>query len=247
MTSSTYANRFEIKYVVETRRLPEIEAGLSDFLVPDPNASGGQGYYVHSIYFDSPNYRLYTDKIEGELVRVKPRIRCYRSAPDAPPRKLFLELKGRYDRVVAKRRTPIDLAMAHHLLETPAPELNGAAVMSSALAEFSYLCQRYRLLPSVTVFYHRTPFHGAFYPNMRMTFDRAIRCSLSTRLESPIDAFGYALPPNKAIVELKYNEKVSGLLLRRLRSLGLHQRTVSKYAISLEACYRQVYRGRVQV
>jgi len=247
MISGTYNNRFEIKYVVETQRLPEIEAGLSDFLEPDPNSAGGQGYFVHSIYFDSPDHRLYTDKIEGELVRIKPRIRCYRSAPGAPPRELFLELKGRYDRVVAKRRTPIDEALATYILETPAPELNGSAAMSSALGEFSYLCQRYRLSPSVTVFYHRTPFHGAFYPNMRMTFDRAVQCSLSTRLDSPPDAFHYALPPNRAIVELKYNEKVSGLLLRRLRSLGLHQRTVSKYAISLEACYRRVYRGRVPV
>jgi len=247
MISRTYANRFEIKYVVETRRLPEIQAGLADFLEPDPNSSGGNGYYVHSIYFDSPNYRLYTDKVEGELIRIKPRIRCYRSAPDAPPRELFLELKGRYDRVVAKRRTPIDLALANHLLGTLAPEVNGAAVMSSALAEFDYLCQRYRLSPSVTVFYHRTPFHGAFYPDMRMTFDRGVRCSLSTRLDSPVDTFGYALPPNQAIVELKYNEKISGLLLRRLCSLGLQQQTVSKYGISLETCYRQVYRGRVPV
>ncbi|MHA1599227.1 MAG: polyphosphate polymerase domain-containing protein [Alphaproteobacteria bacterium] len=247
MISGTYGNRFEIKYVVDTRRLPEIEAGLSDFLEPDPNGNGGQGYYVHSIYFDSPDYRFYTDKIEGELIRVKPRIRCYRSAPNAPPRELFLELKGRFDRVVAKRRTPIDIALANRLLETPAPELNGAAVMPSALAEFNYLCQRYRLSPSVTVLYHRMPFHGAFYPNMRMTIDRAIQCSLSTRLDSPADAFGYALPPDQAIIELKYNEKVSGLLLRRLRSLNLRQQTISKYAISLETCYRQVYRGRVPV
>lgn len=247
MNSRTYSNRFEIKYVVETRQLPEIEAGLADFLEPDPNSHGGKGYYVHSIYFDSPDYRYYIDKVEGELIRIKPRIRCYRPALDVPPREVFLELKGRYDRVVAKRRTPIDLAMANYLLSTPAPVINGAAVNASALAEFSYLCQRHCLSPSVTVFYHRTPFHGIFYPNMRMTFDRAIQCSLLTQLDSPIADFGYALPPNKAIIELKYNEKISGLLLNRLRSLGLQQRTISKYGKSLEACYRQVYRGRVQV
>ena len=39
-------------------------------------------------------------------------------------------------------------------------------------------------------------------------------------------------------MELKYNDKLPQGLLRRINSLGLQQRTFSKYAASVERCFR---------
>ena len=239
----TFTNRYEIKYLVDGARLPEIQNSLRDFLRLDANGVHSGGYYVHSIYFDSQDLRFFHEKCEGELIRIKPRIRTYRTSLDGPPSKIFLELKGRYDRIVEKRRTDIDPQFARKLLRESPVEPNGWCAESSVLAEFQYMSHRYRLLPCVSVLYHRTAYFGAFYPDLRVTFDRLILCSPTTTLEAPSEDFMQAISCNQLVMELKYNEKIPGLLLRRFNALGLQQHTFSKFAVSLERCYRGLNRG----
>lgn len=240
MTTATYTNRYEIKYLAAARAVPEIEKGILDFLEPDKNGSGIHGYYNHSIYFDSPDHHFYMEKREGDLVRMKPRVRFYRPSPEAPPKAAFLELKGRYDRIVAKRRAPIGLDLAERLLSDSLIEPDRLAMESSAVREFFYLAHRFRLAPCVTVLYHRAAYFGTFYPNVRVTFDRVIRCSRTFGLDNSDDALLYALPPDQLIVELKYNDKVPRLLLRRFNCLGLEQATFSKFAVSLERTHKEM-------
>ena len=59
-----------------------------------------------------------------------------------------------------------------------------------------------------------------------------------TGLEAPSDDFVQAIPCSQTVMELKYNDKLPQCLLRRLNSLGLQQRTFSKYATSVERCFR---------
>jgi hypothetical protein len=238
MTTQIFTNRFEIKYLTDARLLPDIKAALREFLRLDVNGVHSGGYYTRSIYFDSPDFRFYREKQEGELVRIKPRLRCYSPTADGQPTGMFLELKGRYDRIVEKRRAPIDAALAGKLLgETPAAP--GAwSDDASVLGEFQYLSHRYCLAPCVSVLYHRTPYFGAFYPDVRVTFDRLILSSLATTMAAPSEDFSQAIPSNQLIVELKYNDKIPRLLLNRFNSLGLQQHTFSKFAVGLERCFR---------
>lgn len=233
----TTTNRYEIKYLVETKRIPEIRREIDGFFGQDVNANDQGSYINHSIYFDSPNYRFYREKSEGELVRIKPRIRMYRPTEDAPPTAIFLELKARYDRIVVKRRAPISLGLAERLLRPGPLQLTTREVENSVIGEFKYLCDRYALRPSVTVLYNRTALNGLYHQNLRFTFDREIRCSLTTELNNSIHALIAALPATQTILELKYNNQISELLLLRLNSLGLQQQTLSKYAIALERCH----------
>ena len=243
----TYSNRYEIKYLVDCHRLPEIERALEGFLAPDENGKGTNGYFNYSIYFDSPNYQFYSEKREGELVRIKPRIRLYRSALDAPPKATFIELKGRYDRIVTKRRAVIDTELAQQLITAQPIVLDDHAIESSTMGEFYYLAHRFRLAPCVTVFYHRTAFFGAFYPGVRVTFDRVIRGSRMTTLNNPDDSFVAIVPTNQAIIELKYNDKVPEMLLRRFNSLGLQHSTFSKFAIALERTHDEILANKMLV
>ena len=240
----TYSNRYEIKYLVDSHRLPEIERALEGFLMPDENGKRTNGYFNYSIYFDSPHYQFYSEKREGDLVRIKPRIRLYRPALDAPPKAVFMELKGRYDRIVTKRRTPIDAEFAQQLLTTHPIVLDDRAVESPAMGEFYYLAHRFRLAPCVTVLYHRTAYYGAFYPGVRVTFDRVIRGSRMTTLNNPEDSFIGIIPTNQAVIELKYNDKVPEMLLGRFRSLGLQHTTFSKFAVALERTHDEILRHK---
>lgn len=243
----TYNNRYEVKYLVDCHRLPEIERALEGFLVPDENGRGTSGYFNYSVYFDSPNYQFYSEKREGELVRIKPRIRLYRSALDAPPQAVFMELKGRYDRIVTKRRAAIDVGLAEQLLTAHPVLLDDRAVESSTMGEFYYLAHRFRLAPCVTVLYHRTAFYGAFYPGVRVTFDRVIRGSRMTTLDNPEESFVAIVPVNQMIIELKYNNKVPEMLLRRFNSLGLQHNTFSKFAVAMERTHDETLGHKVLV
>lgn len=245
-----YTNRYEIKYLVSARQLPEIRAVLGELLVPDSNNGKAGGYYNHSIYFDSPDYRYYSEKHEGEKLRLKPRLRFYRSAISDAPGAVHLELKGRDDRIVIKRRCVVDKAIADELLNSADP----ASVLAKAFEgsddkvanEFTYLSYRYNLKPCVTVLYHREAFFSHLYKSLRVTYDSALLCSLATGSATPYDSYVEALPGGQVLIEVKYNDQIPRIMLRRLNALGLQQRTFSKFAVSLERCYEQLRSGRVR-
>lgn len=228
-----FTNRFEIKYRVPTRDLEGIEAGLRDHLTRDWEVNEGHGYQVTSIYFDSPSLRFFHEKQEGNIARIKPRVRWYANAVGEQPASYFLELKGRHDRIVLKRRTAISRDSLDRILADPQDISADALRTSSVLSEFAFLVHRFDLRPCVSITYHRVPYRGLYHDNLRMTFDRLLKCSLSTSPDSLQDDFNHFLPANRSIMELKYNERISALLLRRLNVLGLRQRTFSKYTQSM--------------
>lgn len=237
MPLTAFTNRYEIKYLVETRRIDEIKAKLSDFFEPDPYSVADKGYYVYSIYYDSPRHKYYSEKREGQLTRIKPRLRTYLRTPEATPETFFLELKGRHDRIVLKRREKISRDLAHALLRPSRGALSPRDLESPTLSEFLFLAERYNLMPSVTVLYRREPFNAAFYPGLRITFDTRLQCSFLTRFNNPQHCFSEAIPFNYFVLELKYNNKIPRLFLDRLNQLELKQQSVSKFAVSLERCY----------
>lgn len=231
------SNRYEIKYFLEMRRLPRFKQALKDFLVPDSNAGDDGGYYNYSVYFDSPGYNSYSEKHEGQQIRIKARIRLYRPMPNAVPTAIFLELKKRYDRTGYKFREKIDLNLADAFLSRGPERFDDIVLNSPVVSEFYFLRNRFRLVPSVTVLYHRTAYYSPLYPQVRVTFDRIIQCSLTTTLNNPSHTFTYVLPPTWLVIELKYIDKVPDLLLKRFNSFNLQQVTFSKFAASLERCH----------
>lgn len=238
-----YTNRYEIKYLVAARDIAKVRRAFDGLLEADANNGANGGYFNHSIYFDSPHYRYYTEKHEGQLARVKPRLRFYRPTVYAPPSAIYLELKGRYDRIVAKRRTRIDMATAEGLLWGNDPAMALAGNSNAVAKEFTYLAHRFNLQPCVTVLYHREAFFSALYKSLRVTFDSGLLCSLATEPLNPLESYQQGLPNGETVLEVKYNDQIPKILLTRLNTLGLQQRTFSKFAVSLERCFDQ-FRSR---
>lgn len=235
-----YTNRYEVKYLVPAAKMPQVRRVLGELLVADTNSGSQGGYYNHSIYFDSPDLRYYTEKNEGDLVRTKPRLRFYRSAITSAPAAICLELKGRYDRIVTKKRCFVDAVTAESLLNDADPAAALAENDDDVSKEFHYLAHRYNLQPCVTVLYRREAFFSNIYKSVRVTYDSGLLCSLSTRSLNPVDSYLDTLPTGEVVVEVKYNDQIPKILLTRLQSLGIQQRTFSKFAISLERSYEQL-------
>ena len=169
--------------------------------------------------------------------RVKPRLRAHLPTLDATPKQWFLELKGRHDRTVQKRRVAVTDETAQGLV-------NGKNHVENekheTLLDFEYMWTRLGLRPSVTVHYYREPYNSSYFSNVRITFDHRISGSLNYSLNGCCDRLDFIIPPQSVLVELKYTGSVPRFLLEMFRRNEMRQVTFSKYALCLEACVERL-------
>src|SRR5690606_13253820 len=98
-------NRFELKYLVTLKQAQLFKQALRAFLLPDEHGVNNGRYTLSSLYYDSPDFRCYWEKVDGIRFRRKLRIRRYvTDAPLTDDTSVFVEIKQRVDRVTQKRR-----------------------------------------------------------------------------------------------------------------------------------------------
>lgn len=98
-------NRFELKYVITLQQAERIKTALRAYLIPDEHGNKNGRYAVGSLYYDSPDFRCYREKVDGIKFRRKLRIRRYEAGEALTDEALvFVEIKQRIDRVTQKRR-----------------------------------------------------------------------------------------------------------------------------------------------
>ncbi len=233
MLHRTFTNRYEIKYLTTHAQAKRLRDMVGDIFVVDENAGGMPGYYNYSIYFDSPRYYFYREKQEGLIDRMKPRLRAHLPALDAIPDQWFLELKGRHDRTVQKRRVAVTHETAQGLVSGDSHVENDK---HETLLDFEYMWTRLGLRPAVSVLYYREAFNSPFFSNVRITFDYRISGSLDFSLGGCSDRLDFINSPEDVLVELKYNGSIPRLVLEMFRRNEMQQVTFSKYALCLEAC-----------
>jgi hypothetical protein len=237
MLHRTFTNRFEIKYLVSVKRAEKLRHSLGALFSVDENAGDMPGYYNYSIYFDSPRYHFYREKQEGNIDRMKPRLRTHLPTIDAVPDQWFLELKGRHNKTVQKRRAPVSQETAHSLVK------GGSQVEDEkheTLLDFEYMWTRLGLRPAVAVHYFREPLNSAVYPNVRITFDHRISGSLDFTFGGCLDSRKFVHSPTEVLVELKFTGSIPRVVLEIFRRNEMQQSTFSKYAICLENCVDQL-------
>ena len=100
--------RFEFKYILPYDLRVALESELGHFVQLDPYIPDNESkkYFVRSLYYDDEVYSSFNEKADGVMQRIKFRVRTYTDdpSPDVPQ---FLELKGRHNQLVFKRRTPM--------------------------------------------------------------------------------------------------------------------------------------------
>lgn len=105
-------NRYEIKYLLDEFRVPDLRAALAARMGSDPFSPQG-GYPVTSLYYDTEDLRFYWEKIEGLRFRRKLRMRLYgRPAECTDETPVQVEIKQRVNRVTQKRRIALPYGAA---------------------------------------------------------------------------------------------------------------------------------------
>ena len=231
------ANRFELKYVLAHDRVrPFIEA-LSPYLVDDRNVVGERGYPVYSVYWDSDDWTLFWEKIEGLKDRRKLRIRRYADGKHG-----FIEIKHRTDRTLQKRRTKIPLSRIYESFrhaDDRLPEPDGdTGSVDPVVAEAEHMRTRYRLRPRMAISYRRRAFFGRYEPDLRITFDSRLQYDRhAVDIAEPFETGEYIIDPRTVIMEVKFSERAPLWLCNLLSSFDFQMTRLSKYCSAVDLAY----------
>lgn len=228
-------NRYEIKYLMDAGLVDELRAELERRLDRDRHCPD-EGYAIWSAYYDTRHLRFYWEKIEGLRFRRKLRIRHYgdrsSAAGDTP---VFVEIKQRVNRVTQKRRVRVPYLDALRLCdgrEMIAHEPSQRAFLEEVL---DLVC-RLDLRATAMTGYTRHAYLGRDADTgLRVTFDRRVR-GRDRDFGFGADAQNrFIVPPHKAIMEVKANERVPYWLTDLTAKRNLQVVRVSKYCQSIEA------------
>ncbi len=214
--------RNEIKFFIHENQAEELKRNLSKIMSPDVN--GKDGYFIRSLYFDTPTASAYYEKLDGVEYRKKYRIRMYNQRDDY----ICLEKKMKDNNMTAKEQVVISKEECLQILNN---DFSMDDYEDGLLKEFLLELKMKNLMPSVIVDYDR---YALTYPvsDVRITFDSNIRSGVYN-----YDLFDYhhmsfqVLEDHMMILEVKFNEmlpEVIGIILRTIPSI---RSAYSKFAI----------------
>ncbi|WP_144122822.1 polyphosphate polymerase domain-containing protein [Catellatospora sichuanensis] len=228
-------NRYEIKYLVHTSRLPAIRDELRARLDLDSHAVGG-GYGVWSVYYDTRLLRFYWEKIEGLRFRRKLRVRHYgdRVAIDDDTT-VYVEIKQRVNRVTQKRRVALPYGDAR-LLCDGRQMVRHRPGETAFVQEVLGLLQGLDLRPVAMTGYQREAYVGHDADlGLRVTLDHRVR-GRDREFHLGSDAQNrLIIPASMSVLEVKANDRVPYWLTDLAARAELSVARVSKYCQSVEA------------
>jgi hypothetical protein len=175
--------RFEQKFIIHPRLVPQIRHYMEPFVVPDPNGKGDIPEYITTtLQLDRPTMDLALAKERKSFARFKLRIRTY--GTDSNPRNpVFFELKRKVGVVIIKSRARMSRAQYG---PTVVPHPETAPMLKSPkennnLIEFCRIANTIGARPKMLIRYTRESYFGANDDYARITFDRRL-CYRPTRV-----------------------------------------------------------------
>ena len=225
--------RKEQKYLITKEQYHELVQQMSPYMRADKYGVDGK-YTVTSLYFDSPDHKIYYETKNKLSFRQKLRLRVYDQADIHST--AFFEVKQKHKKVVNKRRMRLPLAEAYRYLRHPAPVpiKDFETTNTQVLKEIDHFRQLFNLKPEMIVSYDRHAFHGINDAELRVTFDLHLRCrNDDLAVENGPQGENF-IDNNLVVLEVKVNDSVPLWLTRILQDLNCEQRSASKFCTSLE-------------
>lgn len=211
--------RIEKKYRISRCQMELLRNAVEAHLIPDIHGKNT----VCSLYLDTPDHLLIRNSIDAKVYKEKLRLRSY-GTPGMDSR-VFLEIKKKFQGVVYKRRVSMTLAEAMRYLEQ-----GEQPVKSQIMSEINYAMQFYHLpKPAMLIACEREAFFVKDLPNVRLTFDSAVRYrDNDLRLEQG-SAGKIILPEDTCLLEIKTDGAMPLWLSHALDQLGIRPVPFSKY------------------
>ncbi len=226
-------NRYEYKYLLHEDRARAFIRDLEPYTIPDPYSPTERGYPIYSIYWDSKDWVLFWEKIDGQKYRRKLRFRAYEHSDDA-----FVEIKQRIDQTVQKRRVQWPQSRIAEIFRDGRIDVEREyEVTDSVGQEALFLCRHYSLEPKMAIAYRRRAYFGAHEHELRITFDTRLQYdSRMLDIRERFEVGKYLLPADVCVLEIKFNHFVPRWLIALVGKHDLRSLRFSKYcrAVDLE-------------
>lgn len=238
-TQQSYiGKRFEFKYILSPIEAKKVEAFLltSAKLSHDPHSKNG-GYYVNSLYFDTPFMNDYMEKDGSLLIRKKVRARMYDACWHKNLENVWLEVKHKRNMNIKKTRAKISgdtwkSFITHndpHVLLKTAKQAE--TKNKEDIQNFAHTHIRQSYLPSTVVRYKRKAYLANFTSLVRITFDYEIE---TCRFENASCPHNLVPVSHQAVImEVKFNEKLPWWFAHMLTQFNLQRTDFSKYRNSV--------------
>lgn len=230
-----YFNRYELKYLLDVATRDRIISEISPFCRFDDYAIKNKGYKISSLYFDSDDMHSYFEKVDGERLRRKLRIRFY---PGSDGDSCFAEIKQKNVNNVVKRRIQLPLDRVYSIITDPNTEsdfFNGLKEYDRrVLSEIWYMVELYHLKPKIIISYLRIPFEGWFERRFRVTFDSNIQCRRTNLRVENRGINKNVLDPRKVVMEVKFNSFVPFWMVNILNKYDCSLNKISKYCAGVD-------------
>lgn len=224
--------RREQKYLITMEQYEELIDQISPYMRADKYGIDGK-YTVTSLYFESPDNKIYFETKNKLKFRQKLRLRVYNETDINGT--AFFEIKQKHQKVVNKRRMILPLAEAYRYLGSTEIPLNHVETSNTqVLREIDHFRRLYNLRPEMVVSYDRHALHGVYDPELRVTFDLNLRCRNDDLYVENGPQGENFIDPNLVVLEVKVNDSVPLWLTRILQDLHCEQRSASKYCTSSE-------------
>jgi SPX domain protein involved in polyphosphate accumulation len=248
MAHFTDQSRYEYKYKINAVIMSQIREFIQPFTKYDDHLEkcGHRQYTVRSIYFDTPEFDFYYEKLDGVKIRKKLRVRTYNDIDDYA----FLEIKRKYLNCVAKERSRLSILTIERLINTHEncvyefPQNDHSARIVSG--RFLYNLLKKGLVPILLVVYEREAYVDKMIDHNRLTIDINLRALSKPDLRDMMntDNFKY-ITGNDVILELKFNNFMPKWMKDLASEFKLKRQSISKYCLGIHACYDCLADGEI--
>lgn len=216
---------FEMKFLLPEAPAEELLSCARRYLNPDPHAYSeeGDGYAVHTLYFDDAEFMTYFSAGTERLPKY--RIRRYGNGET-----VFLERKSKPEGKVKKHRTLVPTQELVYLNGTEPPS-------EWAGRWFRKRLRKRGLRPVCFISYRRVARIGEIEGQyVRFTIDKDICCTPASDLEAPEPIEERATPLNLVIAEIKFERSLPTPFAEVIERYELAPAQVSKYKRGIETC-----------
>lgn len=223
--------RFEFKYRISNIEYNIIRNAITPYMKADyfTNNAGNRGYFVRSLYYETRNYNIYSQKMAGDCSRVKYRLRSYCENPDNDM-KIRVELKVRRGESLSKYQTFVSLGQYYDFKTYKYWNDDNDPV----LEEFARGVHLLDLQPSVLVDYFREGYESRFNDGIRLTFDHGVQSARSKDLFPEKKPFFKVHHSYEVVLEIKFRGKLPFWLKKIIKGYGLRLVANSKFTQGIE-------------
>ncbi len=227
--------RYEYKYLLPERLVPQVRDAARMTCSIDKYAGPDGTYRIRSLYCDTPTFDLYKANEREQADRFKMRFRIYPGKPSP----VFFEVKRRVLDAIVKTRAGVPMSLWRDVLQgrQAALEALPPKVRDGAF-QFLARYHRHHMEPVMLVEYEREPYASDYDEYARLTFDRNILIQPQRELDLEADPKRWRAVDHRAqtrtheavcVLELKFERRPPMWMSQMIRRIGLVRYSFSKY------------------